>query len=455
MLNEQLKKQLRNKKYTRLYCFLALGLVVVLIGLFSSAFYLKSYNVSWQSTPFEQMESEKGVSASLFQRSGNGASWTKRPQTGEGYGREYKGMTIDAEIVNHGKFTIDDWVLRVDATEDYYINNAWNGTIEIHQFRNGVESVQTLDLSQTAYSDLTLQAMELEGDLLIEQMEGDYFIYHPSSIEVNLLPDGSVLIGFNIYRSGTFYFAPEFTSGELMYKRHANLTDLIAWNLFVILLIGWIILVINVLVMIYHDIKGDRDRERDVLMMDDIMGICGRCIEAKEMQLGISSKDRAYTAVAIAKKLGMGDEDARLLFYSTLLHNCGNLTLPDSLLTKDDSELTYDEKNLITTHTEEGYNMLKDVSSIPLAKDAAKYHHERWDGKGYPEGLKEDEIPKIARIVAIANTFEDVKSNAKKNGEISHVDFITAFTVKSGKELDPSMCKVVIDMIKNNEISVE
>ncbi len=448
-------KQLRNKKYTRVYLGLAITFIVILIGMLSSVLYLRSYNTLWRSAKVEDLQSEKNISFSLAPRSGYGASWTKRPQVGESYGNEYTGMTMDASIENLGRGSVTEWMLRVEAPDDYYLNNAWNGTVEVHQFRNGAENVQTLNLLNAKYKDITLSALEIEGDILIEQKTGDYIIYHPNENEKDLASEEAVLVGFNVYFPGKVYFAPDFPSCELIYKRTASLTDIIAWNVFIVLLLGWLLAFANVIMMIANDMGQEKDRSRTMLLMDDIMGVCGKLIEAKETQAGVSSKEMAGTAVAIARKLGIGDEDTKLLYYATLLHNCGNMSLPDSLLAKRDDELTPEEIKILTQHTLDGYDMLKDISSIPLAKEAAKYHHERWDGKGYPEGLKEDEIPKIARIVAVANTFEDIKSRAKQKGEASQVDFITAFTVKSGKELDPSMCEVVIDMIKNNEINVE
>jgi energy-coupling factor transport system substrate-specific component len=124
---------------------------------------------------------------------------------------------------------------------------------------------------------------------------------------------------------------------------------------------------------------------------------------------GHSLRVAEYTRL-LAIELGYDDETVNHFFYAALLHDIGKICIPDYILTKD-TNLTESERNEMREHTLKGYRILKTVESMPELADAAKYHHERPDGKGYPEGLKGAQIPRIAQLIAVTDSFDAMYSD--------------------------------------------
>lgn len=137
-------------------------------------------------------------------RGGTTDSWIKiMDGTNDHVGVIYQGV-----ITNRGKYDMSEWSLRINIENDIYINNAWCGTVEIHQMRDGGELVQTLDLRNYKLSDITLEHRLADADLLIPLHKGDYIIYKPNQ-EVDEYPimgtglgtgnAGEVVIGLIFY----------------------------------------------------------------------------------------------------------------------------------------------------------------------------------------------------------------------------------------------------------------
>jgi len=124
---------------------------------------------------------------------------------------------------------------------------------------------------------------------------------------------------------------------------------------------------------------------------------------------GHSLRVAEYTRL-LAVELGYDDETVNRFFYAALLHDIGKICIPDYILIKD-TDLTESERNEMREHTLKGYRILKTVESMPELADAAKYHHERPDGKGYPEGLKGAQIPRIAQLIAVTDSFDAMYSD--------------------------------------------
>lgn len=117
----------------------------------------------------------------------------------------------------------------------------------------------------------------------------------------------------------------------------------------------------------------------------------------------------AQYAALIAEELGWTPEEILNLKRATHLHDIGKIGIPDPFLNKP-AQLTDDEYNLIKKHTVIGAEILKDITLIPHAAEIARSHHERYDGKGYPDGLAGTEIPIHARIVAVADCYDAMNS---------------------------------------------
>ena len=177
-----------------------------------------------------------------------------------------------------------------------------------------------------------------------------------------------------------------------------------------------------------------------------------KAVDAKDRYTNGHSKRVAEYSVKLARKLGMGEEALDLIRCEGLLHDVGKIGVPDSVLNKA-GRLTDNEFNIIKAHTTLGSEILKDVDIDETEiKAAARSHHERFDGKGYPDGLKGKEIPMAARIIAIADTFDAMNSDRIYRKRLPK-DIIRDELVKGrGTQFDPDYLDVFLELFDNDEL---
>lgn len=118
-----------------------------------------------------------------------------------------------------------------------------------------------------------------------------------------------------------------------------------------------------------------------------------------------------------------------------LMHDCGKIRVPDSILCKK-GKLTDEEFGIMKTHTTEGAKLLSGFTSIPQIREAVLYHHERYDGRGYPEGLKGEEIPLVARILCVADSFDAMNSNRCYRDRLTKEQILEQLRSNRGTQFD-------------------
>ncbi len=163
---------------------------------------------------------------------------------------------------------------------------------------------------------------------------------------------------------------------------------------------------------------------------------------------GHSTRVAAYSEM-IALELGWSDEQIHNLSYIALLHDVGKIGIPAEIINKD-SRLSDDEYDIIKAHPVLGFQILSKINKFPNLSIGAHYHHERYDGKGYPDGLKGEEIPEIARIIAVADAYDAMTSKR------SYRDALPQETVRAemekgiGTQFDPAFAKIMIKLINQD-----
>lgn len=158
-------------------------------------------------------------------------------------------------------------------------------------------------------------------------------------------------------------------------------------------------------------------REEEILKLNDQLEenylntvfLLARTIEAKDTYTGNHCDRVKYYAMLIGESIGLEDDDLKQLSSGSLLHDIGKLGVSETILTKP-GRLTEEEYSIIKNHSRFGYELIKDLPEIKKVKDIVLYHHEHFDGGGYPEGLKGEEIPLLARIVCIADAYDAMTS---------------------------------------------
>lgn len=133
--------------------------------------------------------------------------------------------------------------------------------------------------------------------------------------------------------------------------------------------------------------------------------------EFKDEDTGAHIKRISYYTESLSREIGMDCEFCDSIFYASPMHDIGKVAIPDSILLKE-GPLNEKEFQIMKTHTEIGAKILQGSESpfLQMAIDIALYHHERWDGSGYPDGLKEHEIPLTARIMNISDQYDALRS---------------------------------------------
>lgn len=163
-------------------------------------------------------------------------------------------------------------------------------------------------------------------------------------------------------------------------------------------------------------------------------------VEAKDVYtFGHSDRVSKY-AVALAKTLPEFQDEKKLhnLHLMGLLHDIGKINIPESILGKA-SDLTKEEYELIKTHTIVGARMIEKVEGLEELKSGVLYHHERWDGKGYPTQIKELEIPLESRILAIADAFDAMTSTRAYRNALSDKEAFKRIVEGKGTQFDPDL----------------
>ncbi|MCR5082019.1 MAG: HD domain-containing protein [Parasporobacterium sp.] len=155
----------------------------------------------------------------------------------------------------------------------------------------------------------------------------------------------------------------------------------------------------------------------------------------------------AITSQKIAEILGKTDEECEKIFYTALLHEVGRLGIPDSIL-NNDGELTDEEYAIMKTKPVIGNEILSYITEYPFLKEAAHYSHERFDGKGYPNGLFGKDIPEAARIVAVADAYDTMNSKTSFRAALPIPIIREELIKESGMKFDPDIVKIVLDILE-------
>lgn len=166
----------------------------------------------------------------------------------------------------------------------------------------------------------------------------------------------------------------------------------------------------------------------------------GRAAEYKDNETGNHVIRMSHVARLIGQQAGLGPEALQLLFQTAAMHDVGKIGIPDQILLKP-GPLTDEERQVIRTHPQIGADIIgkHDNELLATARTIALTHHERWDGSGYPQGLKGEQIPMFGRIVAIADVFDALVNRRPYKEPIPVSQALAIMTEERGKHFDPHL----------------
>lgn len=197
--------------------------------------------------------------------------------------------------------------------------------------------------------------------------------------------------------------------------------------------------------------KVKEQRERlEKKMLETITSLVN-ALEAKDPYQEGHSKQVKEIALEIADKLEYTKKEKEMLSYACMIHDIGKVGIPDSILMKPET-LTEKEYAIMKKHPEIGEFIINPSIRNKKILNAVLHHHERFDGKGFPDGLKGKKIPESARILAIADSLSAMMSKRPYRKGLSYKDIVEELRKNSGTQFDPRLVKISLKLIEKGKI---
>ena len=169
-------------------------------------------------------------------------------------------------------------------------------------------------------------------------------------------------------------------------------------------------------------------------------------IDAKDNYTNGHSTRVAKYAREIGRRYGYTTKQQEEIYMMSLLHDVGKIGIPDSVINKPGT-LTPEEYEVIKTHSRVGARILRKIEEMPKLVEGARWHHERYDGKGYPDGLAGESIPEEARIIAVADAYDAMSSRRSYRDILPQEKVRSEIENGKGSQFDPAFAEIMLAMI--------
>ncbi|MBO6239309.1 MAG: HD domain-containing protein [Butyrivibrio sp.] len=384
-------------------------LVIVFLSLFVILF-VAYYTVdiianNYVSASYEENISLTGarLSDEFYSSMTKAATW----ESATGYASQF-----DFEVYNTGNSNLSNWIIKIELPSGSKLENYWGVEAAFD------ESSCFLYLKPTYYNNVIYSGENIVFGIIVTMDE----VFTPTEISIK------------------------------GYKISSELTDMI--KRIILLLIIVLIIVFVGLLVTRVNVRNYKERQRnDVKIILQSMNTFINFIDAKDPYTRGHSRRVAMYAAEIAKRMGLSEDEIQNIYYAGLLHDAGKISVPDAVLNKP-GKLSDEERKAIQNHTVAGGKMLLQLSSLRGVRETALYHHERYDGTGYPDGLKGDIIPLYARIVGVADSYDAMSSNRVYRRHLNKDEIIEEIQKGAGTQFDPSIVKYMVDMINDGYVNV-
>lgn len=174
-------------------------------------------------------------------------------------------------------------------------------------------------------------------------------------------------------------------------------------------------------------------------------------IDAKDPYTLGHSERVSHLAVQLARKLDFAETEIEYLEYAAILHDIGKIGIEDRILGKKD-RLTDEEYDKIKEHPVIGASIIGSIEFLQKCSQTVLHHHERYEGGGYPHGLKGEEIPRTARLLAVVDAYDAMNSDRPYRKKLSENDILEEIERESGKQFDPAIARTFISLIKDKKV---
>ena len=189
--------------------------------------------------------------------------------------------------------------------------------------------------------------------------------------------------------------------------------------------------------------------QKTVHLTKDFMLALAKAVDAKDHYTSGHSVRVAQYSREIAKRMGKTPEEQKAIYTLGLLHDIGKIGVPESIINKN-GKLTDEEFKIIKGHPVMGYDILKNVKELPALAVGARWHHERYDGRGYPDGLSGESIPLEARIIGVADAYDAMTSN-RAYSSVRPQEQVRAEIMRcKGSQFDPAIADVMVSIMDDD-----
>ncbi|MEW5910881.1 MAG: HD domain-containing phosphohydrolase, partial [Thermodesulfobacteriota bacterium] len=176
-----------------------------------------------------------------------------------------------------------------------------------------------------------------------------------------------------------------------------------------------------------------------------------KALELRDKETEGHSRRVTELTVIIAKAMGMKEKELMDVRRGAILHDIGKMAIPDEILRKNGS-LTEQEREIVNLHPQVAYDLLSKIPYLKKALEIPYSHHEKWDGSGYPQGLKGEEIPLMARVFAVADVWDALRYDRPYRKAWEKDRVIQYLRSESGKHFDPRIVETFFDLLNRGEI---
>jgi putative two-component system response regulator len=195
------------------------------------------------------------------------------------------------------------------------------------------------------------------------------------------------------------------------------------------------------------------DELRERLLAPTLASALANAIEARDSELHGHCERLAALAVRLAELCGLPPSAVEVVRLGAILHDIGKIGIPDRVLLKP-GLLDGDELSVIRTHALIGDRLLEPLDLLANARPIVRHHHERWDGSGYPDGLRGEEIPLGARIVAVADSIEAMASRRLYSTPLGKEEILAELCACRGRNWDPHIVDLAVGLLESGELSL-
>lgn len=319
-------------------------------------------------------------------------------------GNPLQAAQYDGTITNPTSYDITSWQIQFELPEKAYISDSWNG---IYSEQNRIQTINP-----------------------------------PKDYNLTIPAGGTITYGFIMFAPRT-YVPGEVT---LNYKQKIEISH--AWYYYAILILtivsGSSLLICIPFIIKVLDLQKKEENAR--ITIEQTLKLFANTIEAKDKYTSGHSARVSFYVKELAHRMGLSKQDQQNIYYMAIIHDVGKIGISDSILSKPDI-LESNEMDIMRTHATKGGEILADFGSLPGAASVVRHHHERYDGKGYPDGLKGEEIPLFSRIISVADGYDAMTSDRCYRKKLPMSMVREELIANSGTQYDPKVVKCMLDIM--------